>query len=213
MKMFDSFEKAKITYPTSEIYKSGGLFGTDDMLNPAAKDVEKCHPANHCMTVEEFLKAGHKLAMGDIVLNSGGKVIFMSYDGCLSDFGVLNIGSINEYILRAAALKKTKRVKVEYVKCEFSREWEAVKHYNEVGELFVTDCCGNYTNVNDISGAWYEVVCKNYMDLYRRTETEITERDEFIEEACKVSGAVDNSVIADIIRKLYDSGKFKLVEE
>ena len=65
--------------------------------------------------------------------------------------------------------KTPTRTKVEYVECDFSREWEAVKYYNEVGELFVFDLNGSYTNVNDIAGAWYEVVCKNYTRLYARS--------------------------------------------
>lgn len=88
-------------------------------------------------------------------------------------------------------IKKPKRTKIEYVKCYFSREWEAVKHYNEVGELFDIDCNGNHTNVNDISGAWYEVVCRNYDSLYRQVEVEIDWRDEvksFLESCGKING-------------------------
>lgn len=77
-------------------------------------------------------------------------------------------------------VEKKPRTKVEYVKCEFSREWEAVKYYNEEGELFVIDCNGNYSNVNDISGAWYEVVCKNLNSLYRAVHIDIDWRDDAI---------------------------------
>ncbi|AUS00814.1 hypothetical protein NVP1278O_79 [Vibrio phage 1.278.O._10N.286.54.E8] len=105
------------------------------------------------------------------------------------------------------------RTKIEFVKCEFLREWEAVRYYNEDGELFVVDCNGNYTNVNDISGAWYEVVCKNYHNIYRQVETEIDERQEFIdviEEHCHENGFGVNRMF---LGSLYDSGKFKLVEK
>lgn len=103
---------------------------------------------------------------------------------------------------------KKPRTKTGFVKCEYSREWKAVRHYNEVGELFVVDCNGNYTNVNDISGAWYEVVCKNYKELYIKVETEIDERQEFIDAACEVT----DWQIKKTMGLLFDSGKFKLVD-
>ncbi|AUR98912.1 hypothetical protein NVP1256O_73 [Vibrio phage 1.256.O._10N.286.45.F8] len=105
------------------------------------------------------------------------------------------------------------RTKTEFVKCEFSREWEAVRYYNEDGELFVVDCNGNYTNVNDISGAWYEVVCKNYHNIYRKVETEIDERQEFIDAYMNKAKSVPACSDADFAGILYDSGKFKLVEK
>ncbi|AUR95860.1 hypothetical protein NVP1214O_11 [Vibrio phage 1.214.O._10N.222.54.F11] len=89
--------------------------------------------------------------------------------------------------------KESKRTKVEYVKCNYSREWKAVRHYNEVGELFVVDCNGNYTNVNDISGAWYEVVCKNYRDLYERIETPV----EWWEDAAEFVKPIGHSEIVN----------------
>ncbi len=105
------------------------------------------------------------------------------------------------------------RTKAEFVKCEYSREWKAVRHYNEVGELFVVDCNGNYTNVNDISGAWYEVVCKNYKELYIKVETEIDERQEFIDTYASLRHEFHGQrTYDDFSGFMYDSGKFKLVE-
>ena len=97
---------------------------------------------------------------------------------------------------------KPKRMREEYVKCGFNREWQAVRHYNEEGELFVIDCNGNYTNVNDMSGAWYEVVCRNYDSIYRIVEVEVSEREEFIEKAYEISkrsGTDDDRVFLGLI--------------
>ena len=110
-----------------------------------------------------------------------------------------------------AALNKPKRVKVSYVSADFSKEWKAVRYYNEVGELFVVDFNGNYSNVNDISGTWYEVICKNYDSLFIQIETEIDERQEFIDAAIGVLNVHYQNAAATLCGDLFDSGKFKLV--
>lgn len=122
--------------------------------------------------------------------------------------GSLNVDDLR--IIVSELDKQKSRTKAEFVRCEYSREWKAVRHYNEVGELFVVDWNGNYTNVNDISGAWYEVVCKNYKELYIKVETEIDECQEFIEVAKEL---IDGSKTAEYsLGAMFDSGKFKLVE-
>ncbi|AUR84311.1 hypothetical protein NVP1054O_07 [Vibrio phage 1.054.O._10N.261.52.A1] len=213
MKTYNSYAEAKIANPELDIYKEymSGLFSlyNGEFSMPSGL---KCNPADHCMTFNQC----DEFKTGMIVLEGSSVVELNALD--VSLLNTMKSDPIQReswdanFILRAAALNKPKRVKVEYVKVEFSREWEAVKYYNEVGELFVIDCCGNYTSVNDISGEWYEVVCKNYMDLYRRIETEITERDEFIEMYAWATQD-DKQNIDDIAGMLFDSGKFKLVEE
>ena len=49
--------------------------------------------------------------------------------------------------------------------------------------------------------------------IYRKVETEIDERQEFIEAACEKSGLSKHSVEAQVFGMIYDSGKFKLVEK
>ncbi|AUR95779.1 coil containing protein [Vibrio phage 1.213.O._10N.222.54.F10] len=97
--------------------------------------------------------------------------------------------------------EKPKRVKVEYVKCEFKFAWEAVKAFED-GEEFHT---------HFISDGWVAVehvqqVIPNLQveKLYRRTETEIDERQEFIERAEEL---IDISKIAEYsLGKMYDAG-------
>ena len=48
--------------------------------------------------------------------------------------------------------------------------------------------------------------------LYRRIETEISERDEFIEAVSEILPEFDKRTTPLWIGKLYDSGKLKLVE-
>ena len=123
---------------------------------------------------------------------------------CFYEWGT-NKWKVDGFRNHVDAIPLPTRTKVEYVECDFSREWEAVKYYNEVGELFVFDLNGSYTNVNDIAGAWYEVVCKNYTRLYRRIEIPITEREEFVEKACdSIRTSAQEDI--DIIGKLYDAG-------
>ncbi len=63
-------------------------------------------------------------------------------------------------------------VRAQYVKCEFKVEWEAVRHYNEVGELFVR-MNGVFLNVNVLDGSALHRVIDSYHQLYVQVETEI----------------------------------------
>lgn len=73
--------------------------------------------------------------------------------------------------------KAKPKTKVEYVKCEFKHAWEALKEYQEDGNLFLSaGAVGVYIPPNDI----YQVV-GNHPNLYRRIETEITWQDELEE--------------------------------
>ncbi|CAM0042669.1 hypothetical protein VPHK122_0093 [Vibrio phage K122] len=49
--------------------------------------------------------------------------------------------------------------------------------------------------------------------FYRKVETEIDERQEFIEVACEKSGLSKHSVEAQVFGVIFDSGEFKLVEK
>ncbi|AUR89932.1 lipocalin family protein [Vibrio phage 1.135.O._10N.222.54.B6] len=213
---YKNFESAKIENPGVDVYAvslpCGDVFTCYRDVLEVYPDAKRCNPADHCMTVEKFLADGHKFVEGDVYLDDDGSVVTVkSYSICLDNQPVPC--DYTRFILRAEALEeKSKRVKVEFVNAGFSREWKAVRYYNEVGELFVVDCNGNYTNVNDISGNWYEVVCKNYDSLFIRVETEIDERQEFIKRAEEL---IDISKIAEYsLGRMYDAGcRFKLVND
>lgn len=239
MTTYKTYQEAKIDNPESEISVSiSKVFAASDyvsniLLSGCVQGWNKCNPAEHCMTVEKFLADGHKGENGDWFLIGNGIAKRLGINGVYS-FNKPSPQDCNVFILRAAALEektiwerveedvaaqllgeiaveeKKPRTKVEYVKCNFSREWEAVRYYNEEGELFVIDCNGNYSNVNDISGAWYEVVCKNYHCIYRRIETPMTEREALVGALNELfdSHAMSTS---DLFNAIVDSGKFKLV--
>lgn len=147
-----------------------------------------------------------------------GVICVWSCNGGHSDpFELIDMGEgelAGEEQLTLADLKpQPKRMREEYVHCGFDREWQAVRHYNEEGELFVIDCVGDFTNVNDISGAWYEVVCKSYNSLYRAVEVEVSERDEFIEAYIALSREFGlQSEIESFYDFMADSGRFKLAD-
>ncbi len=143
MKTYNSFEAAKIANPESDIYK---LMGVRDFVFTAfgvayGELLQPCNPANHCVTVEKFLTDGHRLAMGDIVINSSGAVVDMNYSRSLSDFGVLNSASHKEFILRAAALEEKPSEKVEWVNGD---------------ELPPVGWCGLTSYTNDDCDNWCE---------------------------------------------------------
>ncbi len=121
------------------------------------------------------------------------------------------------------------RTKVEYVKVEFSHAWEAVKAFED-GEVFHT----HFMTDGWVIVEHVQQVIPNLQveKLYRCIETEITERDEFIDEMPKPDfeawfwelDSVDRdgeyrlgvkgrltTLFNDQLKVIYDSGKFKLV--
>lgn len=208
---YKSFEAAKIDNPESEIYwyldgRLVEVFTTSKYR--AGSENTLANPKKHCMTFKEFLGAGHKFSMGDIYLSINGLVCY-----CGGDFppSVLNHpnGYDNErFILRAAALEKPKRVKVEYVPCLFADAWEPVKAYCDGEDLY----CGAKKKVSDP-----EIALKLWIhgSLYRRIETEITERDVFIEKVEAIAEDITSDSewsFACIATAMFDSGEFKLTK-
>lgn len=205
MTTYNTYQEAKIANPESNIYIHTGEFWCEKSIRPSSWTYESrgfklCNPTDHCMTVERFLADGYRFVDGDLVLGCGDRV--MEVCGLIHLWNSPEDADARNLILRAAALEDKKpRTKVEYVKCEFSREWEAVKYYNEEGELFVIDCNGNYSNVNDISGAWYEVVCKNLGSLYRAVHIDIDWRDDAIYHFNTTPSLHEDDRLIDLISK------------
>ena len=118
MKTYPSYEAAKIANPESNIYVLGGKFQPGH--EAARRGEEECNPADHCMTVEQFLKTGYKFVEGDIFIDDEGDVETVGglnfYDP--SGASQPHEDDHNRYVIRAAALEKPKRTKVEYVKVD-----------------------------------------------------------------------------------------------
>ena len=162
------------------------------------------------MTVEQFLKAGHKFVDGDIVINQAGCV-----DSVILDFSWNKISETDDsmFILRAAALEKPKRLKVEYVKVEFASDKEKAEAFIEGGLRYFThgETKGEMERDTILVTRLDELLCGNA--IYRRVETEISERDEFIEEALKRCVWKEGSPAHYMIGDMYDAGcRFNPVE-
>ena len=102
------------------------------------------------------------------------------------------------------------RTKTEFVKCEYNHAWEAVKAFEE-GEKF-------YTKRSHKDFVLIEDLIRLFDGLHRKVETEIDERQEFIDAVIGGKGSDGywfNGVFvsSDVVGVIYDSGKFKLVEK
>ncbi len=103
------------------------------------------------------------------------------------------------------------RTKTEFVKCEFSHAWEAVKEHEESKNIFHCNEGGEYA----ICGYDMHIIgeCISDGELYRKVETEIDERQEFIDTACEtLDDDEGHAHYSKYFGQLFDSGKFKLVE-
>ncbi len=90
------------------------------------------------------------------------------------------------------------RTKAEFVKCEFNHAWEAVKTFEDGEELYTKRSHKDFVLIDNAPD-----VLRFLYDLHRKVETEIDERQEFIDE-CQKYGSWE---------AMHDSGKFKLVEK
>lgn len=220
MTTYNTYQEAKIANPECEIYQleRNGLFAhCDHHKAELVRFVEfdsdgiKCNPADYCMTVEKFLADGYKFVEGDVVFDFGDVVsVDTAFD--VETYNKIDKRDDRRYILRAAALEEKKpRTKVEYVKCEFDKVSDLVIAC-ESGEVFYCDNSIGGKIALEMYGA---ISMHRHSDsLYRRIETLMTEREEFIDECKKLEKqtAVFGKAISNKwFESMYDSGKFKLV--
>ena len=118
MKVFNTYQEAKIANPGFAIFERDGVFGTDgDMVDHFELHMcnyKECDPADYCMTVEQFLKDGYKFEVSDLYITLSGNV----EDVHDLDFAKTMNGSDDgldhrRYILRAKALEEPKQVEWE----------------------------------------------------------------------------------------------------
>ncbi|AUS02084.1 hypothetical protein NVP2095A_03 [Vibrio phage 2.095.A._10N.286.46.E10] len=192
MTTYNSYEEAKIANPESDVYSDGDLFFTS-AVKTFMYDSAKCNPTEHCKTLG-WLRDNHGAEFaGDIILGHVGRNVIRITQDTIKDY------DDNCLILRAAALEeKPKRVKVEYVKCEFSK----------LSEAAIAVDCGDiyYTSYGEQAVEEYGLALHYYnmrdLKFYRKVETEIDERQEFIDEALKLYACNANEMFG----KMYDAG-------
>ncbi|QZI90641.1 hypothetical protein MYOV020v1_p0015 [Vibrio phage 98E28.6a] len=159
---------------------------------------------------------GHSVLSKDVLLSlyrdahyiyclDGGMIV---YDGQTKS---PDIGGKSEIKLRS--LKP--RTKTEFVKvgCEWNA-WEYLKAFSELPDSeqwFIKVSDDQYAPIHD----WFNVAetIRKHNLIYRKVETEIDERQEFIEVACEKSGLSKHSVEAQVFGVIFYSGEFKLVEK
>ena len=122
-----SYQEAKIANPESEIVTTGENWEFEPTLEGkferfVENGIEphvlgdcawvKCNPADHCMTVEQFLKDGHKFVTGDVVTNLNGSVSNVlpkescrGWDSVLEYINQADSDDDERYVLRAVALE------------------------------------------------------------------------------------------------------------
>lgn len=214
MTTYNTYQEAKIANPTETIYQlsSNGKFISceldagriRDEINDS--DAVKCNPADHCITLEKFLADGHKLVEGDVICD---RVTTKNITKNIADaMSSKSRADSRIFILRAAALetKEPKRTKVE---------WECV-HHSEAVHYFGVEGFHLYDEPNGSEYNELQDYINNLQDngtssLYRRIETEITEREEFIETYGKLRNEFANqSEVVDFCEFMIDSKLFKL---
>lgn len=114
MKTYKTYQEAKIDNPKSEIYTNGNVFAVIEKFGVGAFD--KCKPEDYCMTVEQFLKDGHKFVDGDVGISVEGKVVVIGHGLCTAAmFNEKCQNDSDRYVLRAAALEGLEAIeKVEW---------------------------------------------------------------------------------------------------
>ncbi len=215
MTTYNSYEAAKIANPESVIYKaSSGNYATNEVFNPGLCTVIECNPVDHCMTNNEFIEKGHRIVIGDIVLDEK-RVVTISDHNNLETYNSIVEGDDTTFILRAAALQEKKpRTKVEYVKVTDSIF--DLRPDFEAGELYFR-WLGN--SEQGSGGVGYDKITTESMLLCRyeegrllrrRIETPMTEREAFIE-ALQSVWVIDGVDGQEQLEKIVNSGLFKLV--
>ena len=109
------------------------------------------------------------------------------------------------------------RTKTEFVKCEFVSDKEKAEAFIEGGLRYFTRGAITGDKEKDTIPVTRldELLCG--ASIYRKVETEIDERQEFIDEVERISERIANEgsdwSFACIATEMFDSGKFKLVEK
>ena len=194
MKTFETYQEAKIAMPKACIvkYKYDGNYRFTGM--PTREGTTLCNgsefaePQDHCMTVKQFLDAGHKFVDGDFMLGQDGLVVKVSncpsYNMSLED-------DDKRYVLKSKAPEETNAIPTEtpeekealdaiektyrYEKVEAS---EAVYWFTKTDDALFSepDSSQRYDDLQDYINNLDECGSSS---LYRRIE--VTERDEFID--------------------------------
>ncbi len=111
---------------------------------------------------------------------------------------------------RAWMIKKP-RTNTEFVKCVFDSAWHAIKAFEDGDELYTKRSHKDFVLIDNAPD-----VLRFLYDLHRKVETEIDERQEFIDAAVELLNQNSHDHEANHYKEwfgaMFDSGKFKLVD-
>ena len=179
------------------------------------------------MTLKEFLAKGHEITTGDLLLGDGrvweldiySLVLLRGGYDRYNNFYILYAKALNQVETREEkealdAIEKLKpkhtNTKVEYVKidCQSLEFWECAKEYQSEAHVYWKDSEGKQV-IQDLNQ-----LVEHYRAgiIYRKVAREPTERELFINTALDVACEPIDSLAFIAFGRLYESGKFKLVD-
>lgn len=246
MTTYNSYAAAKIANPKCDIARNGKIFAPTTILSVGdAFKWTLCNPANHCPTLAEFSGAGYKLVEGDLYEYKGAVItvnnVKLENTNAESDCdryvlrakalgqpqeekGAFDVMAKDNEAAEAKAVAEYKkpqpqpRTKVEYVKVKFVSDKEKAEAFINGGLRYFThgSIRGDLEHDTIPVTRLDELLCGNA--IYRRIETEISERDLFIDSVksmglCFFDGSKLLECQAEHLgSELFNSGKFKLVD-
>jgi len=209
MNAYPTYQAAKIANPEYAIFEYLDKFGTDKDIIEAfdihSVAMKECNPADYCMTVKQFLDAGHKFVEGDKLICSEGNVGSIECDDVVANNREYEDDD-KRYILKAKALEETKTYRYEKVELSPKEVFMAMLNGEEfyvLGDLLNFD--GEQFWRHTEEGKSRITYINHDHEIHRRIE--VTERELFIEEAMRFNYWDAQQLIG----QMYDSGKFKLV--
>ena len=193
MSTYPTYQAAKIANPDSNIYRYlsvSPLFTCESECNGFS--LQPANPADYCMTVKQFLDAGHKFVDGDFMLGQDGLVVRVSncpsYNMPLED-------DDKRYALRTKSLEEANTIPTETPEDKEALD-EKTYRYEKVtdsiekiakamidGEVFYSQGGSDrfYWRLNGFGKNNLALTGLNGFDFYRRIE--VTERELEIEAA------------------------------
>ena len=179
---YPTYQAAKVANPDQEIYELSGKFQTGDTPARPGDKWELCNPADYCMTVKQFLDAGHKGVNGDLYLNKLGELQEIGVNGGEDWFNEPSPHDDKRFVIKAKVLEEAKTYRYEKVTDSIFD----LKEEFERGELYFLPLSYNGLNQKD-----YEVIETSQMAGLMHKEDRIYRRIEVTERELELEAAYD----------------------
>lgn len=113
MTTYNTYAEAKIDNKDKDIYELDGRFQAVDNAPTShfANGWSKCNPADHCMSVVDFIAAGHSFEFGDVYLSEKGYVTKVGTNIAKNSIYYPNVLIKQCFVLSAKALEDLEVVK------------------------------------------------------------------------------------------------------